>query len=61
MMGGKSGAVKRKMLPAVGILLAGFLFWEPVLADTAAVVEKHVKKSIDVRQASQKEQEKWDA
>ncbi len=34
--------------------------WEPVRADTAAVVEKHVSKAIDVRQASQKEQEKWD-
>ncbi|MDZ7666202.1 MAG: hypothetical protein U5K27_12935 [Desulfotignum sp.] len=42
MMDEKSGAVGRKMLPAVGILLAGFLFWEPALADTAAVVEKHV-------------------
>jgi len=61
MIDGNSGAVGRKMLPAVGILLAGFLIWEPVLADTAAVVEKHVTTAIDVRQASQKEQEKWDA
>ena len=61
MMDGKCGAVGRKMLPALGILLAGFLVLEPALADTAAVVEKNVTTAIDVRQASQKEQEKWDA
>jgi len=61
MMDGKCGAVGRKMLPALGILLAGSLVLEPALADTAAVVEKHVTTAIDVRQASQKEQEKWDA
>jgi len=61
MMDGKCGAVGRKMLPALGILLAGFLVLEPALADTAAVVEKNVTTAIDVRQASQKAQEKWDA
>jgi hypothetical protein len=61
MMDGKGGAVGQKMLSAVGILLAGFLVLQPALADTAAVVEKHVTKAIDVRQASQKEQEHWDA
>jgi cell division protein FtsB len=61
MMDGKGGVVGRKILSAVGILLAGFLVLEPVLADTAAVVEKHVTTAIDVRQASQKEQEQWDA
>jgi hypothetical protein len=61
MMGGNSGGVGQKMLPALGMLLAGFFVLEPVLADTAAVVEKHVTTAIDVRQASQKEQEKWDA
>jgi cell division protein FtsB len=61
MMGEKSGVVGRKILSAVGIFLAGFLVLQPALADTAAVVEKHVTTAIDVRQASQKEQEKWDA
>jgi septal ring factor EnvC (AmiA/AmiB activator) len=49
------------MLTAAGLLLAGVLLWEPVRADTAAVVEKNVSTAINVRQASQKEQEKWDA
>ena len=59
-MGIKRGAVRRKMLPAVVVLLLWPVFGEPA-ADTAAVVEKHVAISIDVRQASQKEQEQWDA
>ncbi|WP_024336093.1 DUF3450 domain-containing protein [Desulfotignum balticum] len=61
MVGIKRGAVRRKMLPAVVVLLMWFLVLGPAMADTAAVVETHVATSIDVRQASQKEQEQWDA
>ncbi len=57
--GRKRGVVGLKVLAALVIML----MW-PVLgataADTAAVVEKHVTTAIDVRQASQKAQEKWD-
>ncbi|MFO7911800.1 MAG: DUF3450 domain-containing protein [Desulfotignum sp.] len=61
MVGRKSGAVRQKVLTAVVVVLLLWPFFGQPAADTAAVVEKHVKNSIDVRQASQKEQEKWDA
>jgi small-conductance mechanosensitive channel len=48
------------MVAAVVMLLLWPVFEESA-ADTAAVVETHVATSIDVRQASQKEQEQWDA
>ena len=59
--GRKKGVVSRTVPAALMMLLVWPVFAAPTAdTDTAAVVEKHVKKSIDVRQASQKEQEKWD-
>ncbi len=59
-VGRKRGVVSLKGLAALVTMLVWPVFGEPA-ADTAAVVEKHVTTTIDVRQASQKEQEKWDA
>ncbi len=60
-MGRKRGMAAWKVLPAMVVVLMWFFVLGPAMADTAAVVEKHVATSIDVRQASQREQEKWDA
>lgn len=59
-MGRKKGTViRKKLLPLMVVLL--WPVFTATAADTAAVVETHVATSIDVRQASQKEQEQWDA
>lgn len=58
----KTGGGSQKMLSAaVVMLLAWSLLPGPALADTSEIVKKNVEAAIDVRQASQKEQEKWDA
>jgi hypothetical protein len=59
-VGRKRGVVSRKVLVVLAMMWMWPFFGEPA-ADTAAVVEKHVTTAIDVRQASQKAQEKWDA
>ncbi|EMS81312.1 DUF3450 domain-containing protein [Desulfotignum phosphitoxidans] len=58
-MGRKKGTViRKKLLPLMVVLL--WPVFTATAAETAAVVEKNVSTAIDVRQASQKEQEKWD-
>ncbi len=51
----------RRTVPAALLIMLVWPVFAATAADTAAVVEKHVTTAIDVRQASQKEQEKWDA